>query len=167
MAADRLTRGNGPCRPLGGMIAAIAIILAAGFVCGCGKPPLLEARGRVRLDGKPLEGCKVGFFPDLERFDPERHGFGFGITDAEGRFVIRHPQGEDGIWAGDYKVTLEAWIDSDGRPVPPDAKPSEVPGGVRNRLPEKYETAGTTPERATIRKGEGNVFEIEVTSTGS
>lgn len=138
------------------------LCLVTAVAAGCGKPPMHQVQGTVRLDGKPVKGCKVGFFPDATRFDPNRHGFGFGITDPEGRYIIQHPQGEAGIWAGSYKVTLVAWVNKGGETLPPDVKPSEVEGGVRNLFPDAYEAPSTTPERAVVRKGEPNVFDFDV-----
>ncbi|MFM7837528.1 MAG: hypothetical protein ACKPJD_37530, partial [Planctomycetaceae bacterium] len=79
--------------------------LAVSVICGCGKPPMRQVTGTVTLNGKLVEHCKVGFFPDVTEFNPDRHGYGFGVTDATGKFTIQHPQGEKGIWSGDYKVT--------------------------------------------------------------
>lgn len=132
------------------------------LLTGCGKPPMQEVGGQVLLDGEPVASCKVGLFPDVEVFNPDRHGYGFGMTDSEGKFVIVHPQGEEGIWAGKYKVTLVAWVTKDGKPIAPDAKPSEVEGGVFNRFPEIYESPGSTPLTSTVAKGVKNFFEFNV-----
>ena len=151
------------------LLTRVWLIVNVGFLVGltgCGEPPMIEVSGNVMLDGEPLPGCKVGLFPDVTQFNPDRHGFGFGLTDDSGHFVIQHPQGTQGIWPGDYKVTLEAWIDQDGKPVPPEAKPSEVPGGVTNVLPIDYEASDTTPETVTVKKGEPNVFTFDVSSKG-
>lgn len=142
-------------------LALVVVMLASG---GCGKPPMHQVQGTVRLGGRPVQGCKVGFFPDATSFDPTRHGFGFGITDAEGKYIIQHPQGEAGIWAGNYKVTLVAWVNRKGESLPPDIKPSEVEGGVRNLFPDAYEAPSTTPERAVVRKGEPNEFSFDVSA---
>jgi hypothetical protein len=142
----------------------IWILFSTVFILltGCGKPPMQEVAGLVLLDGEPVSNCKVGLFPDVEVFNPDRHGYGFGMTDSEGKFVIVHPQGEDGIWAGKYKVTLVAWVTKDGKPIAPEAKPSEVEGGVFNRFPEIYESPGSTPLTSVVVKGEKNFFEYSV-----
>jgi hypothetical protein len=145
-----------------GRFLALALV-AFGFA-GCGKPPMIGVHGTVRIDGKPVEGCKVGLFPDVTQFNPDRHGFGFGISGGDGSYTIVHPQGEGGIWPGDYKVTLVAWIDRNGNPVAADQKPSEVPGGVQNRFPEEYEASDMTPLRVTVKKGEDNVFDFDVSA---
>ena len=138
-------------------------LVACMLIAGCGKPPMQSVTGTVLLNGKPVPDCKVGFFPDVEKFDTNRHGYGYGLTDAEGKFKIQHPQGEEGIWAGKYKVTLEAWVDKKGNPIPPMTKPSEVEGGVKNLLPDMYSYPSETPERVTVVRG-ANDFTIEVKS---
>lgn len=139
------------------------VVILCSF--GCSKPPMLPVQGVVKLDGKPVGQCKVGFFPDTDHFDTDRHGFGFGITNDQGEFTIQHPQGEMGIWAGDYKVTFVAWVDSEGQPLSVDTKPSEVEGGVINRFSDIYEAPSTTTERVTIKKGaEMTRFEFNLSS---
>jgi len=123
------------------------------LVCGCGKPSSYPVRGVVKLDGKPAEHVKVAMYPDVAEFKPDVHGFGFGMTDANGAYEIQHPTGEKGLYAGTYKVTLVLWVDSKGKAIPPDAKPSEVPGGVKNKIPAKYESLADTPERVTVPYG--------------
>jgi len=132
---------------------------------GCGKPPMQTVQGTVKINGKPVANCKVGFFPDLsegEIINLDRHGFGFGLTDQDGNFKIQHPQGEEGIWAGKYKVTFVAWVTSNGKPLPPETKPSEVQGGVLNLFPDLYEAPSTTKESVKVEKGVANVFNFDI-----
>ena len=141
------------------------LVLVIGFSCsvGCGKPPMLSVSGTVKLDGKSVSNCKVGFFPDTETFNPDRHGFGFGVTNDDGRFEIQHPQGEKGIWPGKYKVTFVAWVNKTGKPLPVDTKPSEVEGGVKNLFPDFLEEPSRTTEKAIV-KDTANVFEFNIVS---
>jgi hypothetical protein len=142
----------------------LGILLHSSLLMGCGKPPMQEVRGSVKLDGKPVSNCKVGFFPDVNVFDPDRHGYGFGLTNDSGEFAIQHPQGEMGIWAGKYKITFVAWISPTGRIIEPEAKPSEVEGGVTNMFPEIYESPGTTPESVTVKSSGINDFAFDIRS---
>jgi hypothetical protein len=129
----------------------LLVMASVGLLSGgCGKPPMVAVKGVVTFKGQPLKGCKVGFFPAVESFDPNKHGYGFGITDENGNFEVQHPGGEKGIFPGEYRVTFVAWVDSKGNPVPADAKPSEYPGGLKNLLPSKYESLADTPERVTV-----------------
>jgi hypothetical protein len=142
----------------------VALVLSLLLV-GCGKPPMQTVQGTVKRDGKPVANCKVGFFPELrdqEAFNPDRHGFGFGLTDQDGNFKIQHPQGEEGIWAGKYKVTFVAWVTSNGKSLPPETKPSEVQGGVLNLFPDLYEAPSTTKESVKVEKGVANVFNFDI-----
>jgi hypothetical protein len=135
----------------------------AAMLIGCGKPPMLSVSGTVKLDGKLVENCKVGFFPDTTEFNPDRHGFGFGVTNKDGKFEIQHPQGEKGIYPGKYKVIFILWADKAGKIMPTDIKPSEVEGGVVNLFPTKYEEPSTTPESVTVAN-QANVFDFDVKS---
>jgi len=137
----------------------VALLMLLTFA-GC-KPPMRSVVGTVLLDGEPIGNCKVGFFPDTTEFNPDRHGFGFRMTDEKGDFKIQHPQGEEGIWAGKYKVTFVAWVNNAGKSLPMDIKPSEVSGGVKNRFPDKYEAPSTSPESVTVTSGE-NVFKFDI-----
>lgn len=137
--------------------ARIPRIVLLGLVsmalAGCGSSSPVEVKGTVTFNGKPAAGCKVCFFPDTDQMDPEVHGYGYGITDQSGAFTIKHPNGTDGIKPGSYKVIFVAWVDSKGKPAPPDAKPSEYPGGLKNLFPEKYESPRSTPESVTVPSG--------------
>jgi hypothetical protein len=144
----------------------LGFALVVTMLAGCGKPQMVSVKGTVKLDGKPVEHCKVGLFPDLSdpsQFNPEKHGFGYGMTDKNGQFEIQHPQGEKGIWPGSYKVTFVAWVDSKGKPISPTDKPSEVPGGVKNLVPVIYEQLSTTPETVSV-PGNGLTKEFNLSS---
>lgn len=141
----------------------VLVVFCVLFAVGCGKPPMMSVCGTVKLDGKMVLKCKVGFFPDAESFNPDRHGFGFGVTDAEGRFEIQHPQGEKGIWAGTYKVTFVAWVTKAGKSIPADSKPSEVESGVKNLFPDLYDEPSRTTEKAVVKDGV-NEFNFEIAS---
>jgi hypothetical protein len=154
-------------RILWGLLGAVGAVLAIGTIgyLSWSRPSMQSVQGVVKLDGKPISNCKVGFFPELketEIFNPDRHGFGFGLTDNSGKFTIQHPQGEEGIWAGQYKVTFVAWVTAKGDPLPPETKPSEVEGGVLNLFPDYYEAPSTTRESVKVEKGVANVFNFDI-----
>lgn len=139
------------------------LVLVAGLIAGCGTPPFQPIKGVVTLDGKPLPYCKVGFFPDVSEFKPDLHGFAYGLTNEKGEYEAQHPKGDKGIYAGKYKVFFTAWVDQKGKPVPPESKPSEVPGGVKNLVPAKYGTPETTPVTASVGSGGGS-FNFDLSS---
>jgi hypothetical protein len=55
--------------------------------------------GTVTLDGKPLEGAIVGFYP------ADRRG-SHGVTDAQGRYELVYSQTIKGILPGQYLVRI-------------------------------------------------------------
>jgi len=126
-------------------------------ILGCGKPTPVPVTGLVTVDGKPTAGVRVVFLPDTSSFDPERHGAASALTDAEGRFTLKSSNGSEGIWPGSYKVTFSLWVEKNSKkPIAPDAKPSEVPGGVINLLPSKYESSSDTPETMSVSGSGGS-----------
>ena len=138
------------------LVLIFFVLIAACPLVGCGgKPNMVSVKGKVTFDGKPLKGCKVAFTAKVTEFDPERHGTGYGITDENGMYELQHPNGTKGIFPGTYRVTFSAWVDNKGNVIPPEAKPSEVPGGVKNLLPPKYETLSDTPESASVGSSGG------------
>jgi hypothetical protein len=68
---------------------------------GCGsKDGLVKVEGVVTLDGKPLEGAMVTFYPEGSGH------FANGMTDKSGAFTLTSYQPGDGATPGDYKVTV-------------------------------------------------------------
>ena len=136
-----------------------ALGVAALLTLGC-KPSVAPVKVKVTHDGKPVESCKVMFVPDVETPDPKQ--IGYGNTDASGECeVVLMMTGEKGLPPGTYKVTFEAWKDKKGKVLPPTAKPSEVEGGVIDRLPQQYKSVGSTPERFTMKADTtGHEFQI-------
>lgn len=135
----------------------VAALMASA---GC-QPAAVPLKVKVTHDGKPVGNCAVRFVPDVEVPDPK--GTGFGNTDANGECeVALLMTGEKGLPAGNYKVTFEAWKDKRGKEVSPTSKPSEVEGGVIDRLPQQYKSIGSTPERFTMKPG-ANTHEFQLT----
>jgi hypothetical protein len=128
-----------------------AVGVTALLAVGC-QPAVAPLKVKVTHDGKPVGNCAVRFVPDVETPDPKHIGFGY--TDANGECeVALLMTGEKGLPAGAYKVTFEAWKDKKGKEVKPTEKPSEVDGGVIDRLPQQFKSIGSTPERFTMTAG--------------
>lgn len=126
--------------------SAVGLVLLLSIGC---KPSIVPVKVKVTHDGKPVGNCAVRLVPDEETPDPKLTGY--GNTDANGECDIALLMtGEKGLAAGTYKVTLEAWKNTRGKEVAPTEKPSEVEGGVIDRLPQQYKSIGSTPERLTV-----------------
>jgi hypothetical protein len=111
---------------------------------------LVPAKGVVKLDGKAVAFAHVCFWPAEEGGDPVKKGYGMGITDTEGQFVIKDLYGKEGLFPGKYKVTFSLYVDSKGKPIPPDSKADEVYGGARDIMPKDYQDPRTTKQAAEV-----------------
>lgn len=129
---------------------------------GCSpSPKLVPAKGIVKLDGKPVAHVHVCFWPEEDGADLMKRGYGMGISDVEGHFVIKDLYGNEGIFPGKYKVTVSLYVDRKGKPIPPNSKPDEVYGGARDIMPRQYNDPRTTPLRAEVpATGLNKTFEI-------
>ncbi len=91
----------------------IALALVAALCCslvgtGCAKKGLeglVPVEGVVTLNGETVEGATVMFAP--KTYDPSRpKGSAQAVTDASGKFVMSTLDPGDGVFPGDYYVTV-------------------------------------------------------------
>jgi hypothetical protein len=162
-------------------------MLATGCSRGLKRPVVHPVKGRVMLEGQPLEGVGVSFSPVVK-------GQGvtaFGKTLADGTYTLTSTRGGllgAGAMAGEYAVTLQKFVD-----VVPDAVPPEfsATSGDSSRsvqqwfskqettriedektvryvilglLPDAYGKAETSGLRATVKPGtnSGPTFEFDL-----
>lgn len=90
-----------------------ALALVAALCCsfvgtGCSKARLeglVPAEGVVTLNGEAVEGATVMFAP--KTYDPSRpKGSAQAVTDASGKFKMTTLDPGDGVFPGDYYVTV-------------------------------------------------------------
>ena len=87
-------------------LAAFASLLGLFFTVGCSdsvtdysQVDLHSVSGRVTLDGQPLSDALVTFeSPDSQ--------FSYGLTDAEGRYVLQFDSMKQGVTPGDKVVRI-------------------------------------------------------------
>jgi hypothetical protein len=170
------------------LLVLVAIgLLATGCSRGGNRSIVHPVKGRVMLDGQPLEGVGVSFSPVVK-------GQGvtaFGKTRADGSFTITSTLGGTlgaGAVAGEYAVMLQKFLE-----VAPDAVPPEfsATSGDSSRsvqqwfskqetsrvedektvryvilglLPEAYGNAETSGLRVTVKPGtnSGPAFEFDL-----
>ena len=147
-------------------LAAIAACTA--LVAGCGRrgPDVQYVEGVVTVQGRPLAGATVCFYPVGGGLP------GAGQTDAEGQYTLTTPNARPaaGATVGEFTVTVEKYEDlRDEFPPPPPASDAqgfarwneEMRVIVEKRrqqkpkllTPEIYSQAATTPLKATVKKG--------------
>jgi len=167
----------------------LAMVVLLGPGCGRGpkRPVVHPVKGRVMLDGQPLEGVGVSFSPVVK-------GQGvtaFGKTLADGSYTLTSTRGGGlgaGAVAGEYAVMLQKFVD-----VVPDAVPPEFSAAsgdpsrsvqqwfskqaatriedektvryvILGLLPEAYGNADTSGLRVTVKPGanSGPAFEFDL-----
>lgn len=142
--------------------AACAMLVAAlgGAAAGCGRslPATGEVRGRVTLDGRPLDGAAVLFVPEAGGAP------GRGATGADGSFALSTFAGGDGALVGRHRVAITK---DEMTGIKPDAGGLSGPamaGGpkVKRLVPARYADLATSGLTADVTAGETTVeFALE------
>lgn len=147
-------------------------LLVVFCVSGCGGskyPPTFKTTGTVTLDGKPIEGATVSFYPDGTNKPAN------GETDSRGQYQMSSFNQNDGATVGSFRVTIqkqpkvEYESTPEGTPYDPSMESSEPQsakdmGQSENSLPEKYANPETSEFTATVVEGDSNVFNFELSS---
>jgi hypothetical protein len=124
--------------------AAVAAVLAVGIAGGCGgrKVQYAEVGGVVTLDGKPLRGVAVFYYPAVEGNDGLP--FSTGTTDDAGRYTLTSSAGPAGAVVGQCRVTV-SW------PYRPRGEAADKTPGPR--IPVQYTTVLDTPLIIEVKDG--------------
>jgi len=146
------------------MLRRIFSIAALGLLIGCGggaKPdviPSLEpVGGKVTLDGNPVDGISVTFFPgEGNKGNPST-----GSTDASGKYTLQHRSGKEGVPAGDYVVLFSKLTQPDGTPIPKDKTAADV--GAVEKIPDQYRQLDNRANAVVVPKG-GKTFDFDLKS---
>ena len=148
-----------------------AILLLTFTFVGCGPQGLntCYVEGVITLDGQPLDGALVTFFPA----DTTEGKVAAGTSDASGKYTLTSDGGlpEKGALEGDYVVTVKkVEIVPDGPPPAPGPgadRPGYVPPAQntiqKTITPKNYSLLDKTPLKATVQKGK-NTIPLELTS---
>jgi len=122
-----------------------------------------KVHGTITYKGQPVEGANVMFTP----VDNKSGGSpAVGITDKEGHYVLQTLQGKPGAGTtpGEYIVTVSKSesVPTGEKVTTPEGKTQEV---VKSRdvLPQKYKSPTASPLRATVKDGQENKFDFDLT----
>ncbi len=136
-------------------VCAVGLLTLGG--CGKGRPELGQVAGRVTLDGKPLAGAVVMFFPLAGGRTAS------GTTDAQGEYRLTTFGPDDGALLGAAAVTISkqvvtgATADDHGLSGPP------VPGSIHTQsvLPERLAWPKESGLTADVKPGKNRCdFEL-------
>ena len=145
-------------------LTLLLAVLSLSFTgCGYRRPAQVKTTGTVTLDGEPVANAALMFIPDSGR--PAS-----GTTNTNGEFQVSSFGGNDGLPAGNYRVTATKLVlkdrfqqlyDRQVERAAAEAEPGEEPEEVdiefgenayRNDLPENYAELDTTDITVTITK---------------
>jgi hypothetical protein len=139
-------------------ITLLAGMALAAAVAGCHRTPQAPIAPPHHVQGKvvfadktPLRGGVIVFVPveakaggGLVRYECEN------LVDAKGAYKMGLNGNDQGVPAGEYKVTVK----------PRDI--NEVRNSNSNRIPTKYRDASKTPLACTVKEGENTIdFELK------
>lgn len=110
--------------------------IVAPLVAGC-ETRYATVKGRVTLDGRPLKGATVGFYPDQGRGS-------HGETDADGRYELRYTTKKAGVPPGNCVVRI-----------------TTADANTPEKLPARYHEKSELAEE--VKPGD-NVFDFDLTS---
>lgn len=139
------------------MRIAFGMIVGVVIAIGCGKPKadyslvdLVDGHGTVTLDGQPLANAVVTFE------DPSDGTFSYGLTDAEGSYVLQFDSEMQGVKTGKKVVrisTSRVLLGLNSRPGEADEGEdgSGTGAAAEERVPPRYHrdselTVEVTPE---------------------
>jgi hypothetical protein len=141
-------------------LVTAAMAAAALSLAGCGtagdQPDLGQVTGTITLDGNPVKGIAVVFFPDEGR--PAR-----GRTDAAGKYELTYIRDTKGTKVGHNRVEIapdEEGGDDEGEND--EAAPKPKGKGGKPKIPAQYNTKSIL--EADVKPGE-NVFDYKLEST--
>ena len=139
------------------------LIVAGG---GCGQQ-LTKVRGKVTLDGKPLDAAGVQFHPIGGRGMPAN-----GTTDSDGSFFVDTHSRDDGAWPGEYKVVISKYeVDPAMRQKIDPSNPKSMANAYaaagkamakppKYLVPKVYLRPDTTPLRWRVPDDNGKTLEL-------
>jgi hypothetical protein len=140
---------------VGGAAWGIAGALLVAALTGCGKSDLVQVKGKVLLDGQPVEGAVVLFHPSAS---VTRGNGGRAYSDSNGAFQATTPQGRKGLFPGDYAITLSGKKRPAGvnpRPETPEELQAHVAAlrAAPDMFPVQYADKASTPLTVTVEPG--------------
>lgn len=115
-------------------------LLAALLLCaiGCGGGPrLAPVSGKVTLDGKPLAGADISFYPVNVKAGSDAGIASTGKTDVNGEYSLETTKGQRGAVVGPHRVSITRPIEDVGDA---DTRPKRTRAGppMKDLVPARY-----------------------------
>ena len=118
--------------------------LSVLLLCFCGCPSSNEnigwVEGVVTVNGTPVEGARVRFYPTTGRGSS-------GKTDETGHYELKYTRSEDGAVIGEHKVTISTEAEANNY------EQDDAVEARAESIPKKYVNLKTTDLTATVKSG--------------
>jgi hypothetical protein len=139
----------------------VAVVTLASTGCGSADgPEMYPVHGSVTYKGAPLTRGIVTYIPnDLKAGRPAN-----GPIQADGTFSMTTQTRDDGVMRGDYKITIDSYVEEPDRPQTREeieAQGSRAPK-MRSVVPEKYTSQDLTPLKDTVDEKHSGFMKIEL-----
>jgi hypothetical protein len=137
-------------RPTSGCLAAVVLLGLAG----CSQRfEFAEVEGLVTLDGAPLPGVQVAFYPDSDGAD--QLPYATGAANDQGVYHLTAELGRPGALVGKNRVVVN-WPLRD-RGADPDVRPPPISGPP---IPIPYTQAAGTPLLVEVKPGPRQTIDL-------
>jgi hypothetical protein len=134
-------------------------LVTAASGCTGAPPALAEVHGKVTLNGAPLAGAVVTFYPDTEAIESPHYSR--GITDDAGVYQLElaSVDGKRGAVVGKHRVVVNWPLEGRGDPQRAEAKAKTV-------IPLPYTVAGDTPLRVEVTADGAQTIDLPLKGKG-
>ena len=139
-------------------ISAASFCLIGCALSGCSGPKLeyAEVEGKVTLNGAPLVGAMIRFYPVSD--GAKQAPYAVGLTDADGIYVLTHHDNQPGAVVGKSRVVV-SWPSRDLQSAVAAGRPAGPPGPP---IPLPYTTAADTPLLFEVQAGPRQMIDLRL-----
>jgi len=135
-------------------LASGLLLCIVGCSVGCsGSGDVGLVSGTVHLDGKPLEGALVTFYPETEGANPLEIGTSMGRTDNAGKYELIYNRDQKGAVVGKHLVYIETLQEGSG-----------YGPGRAEEVPKRYNS--NSELHVEVKPGRNTIDFLELTSDG-
>lgn len=132
------------------------LIVVSCVLAGCNNSGIGSVSGTVHLDGKPLEGAMVTFYPQLEKSEVfDDAGTSAGKTNEQGIYELVYDRENMGAKVGEHVVYIETLEEGGGGDYGP---------GKKERVPKRYNSESKL--RVKVAAGRNTIDFKDLTSDG-
>lgn len=151
---------------------ALGLIALPLMFAGCNDGyNTVPVSGTVTLDGEPLAGVEVVYFPMPTEETANVGPFSVGTTDAQGKYTLKTRYDEDGAVIGEHRVTFaygdvdqEAMADAEAASLEAKGEGEQVSGEEKTAAKQANSQLG---KRKRIPKRFGDDSNVKITITAA